>query len=139
MVWWMMMPLLFLLYINLKIFMYHLFIFFFIWKEFLLAFRIYIVYIRAVGKGGARGGGGRQPNHHFLDQIFFFHVKSENRKFLHVKNIMRLEFVYWTKHKWQKVDSFFWIRRFSSKLSYHQQPTTSLWDYVFNKNFCKNK
>ena len=54
---------------------------------------------------------------------FFFHVKSENIKILNVKN------------------SFFWICRFSSKLSYHsyEQPTMSLQDYVFNKNFCKNK
>ena len=41
--------------------------------------------------------------------IWDFHVKSENR----------LEFIYWTRHKWQKVDSFFWISYFSSKLSYH--------------------
>ena len=28
-------------------------------------------------------------------------------------------FIYWTGHKWQKVDSFFWICCFSCKLSCH--------------------
>ena len=72
--------------------------------------------IRAVGKGGQRG---RQPSpHHFLEQSFFSHVKSEHIKFLHVKN-MKLEFIYWTRVKWQKVDSSFSFCHFSSKLSYH--------------------
>ena len=52
----------------------------------------------------------------------FFHVKSENIKSLHVINIWDW-FIYSTRHKWQKVDSFFWICRFSSKLGYqsHQE------------------
>ena len=65
------------------------------------------------------------PPHHFLEQNLFFHVKLENIKFLNVKN--GLAFIYWTIHNWQKVDSFFWICRFSSKVSYHsyQQLTKS--------------
>ena len=57
---------------------------------------------------------------------FFFHVKSENIKILNVKN--RLKFISWTRNKWQILDSFFWICRFSSKLSYHsyEQPTMRL-------------
>ena len=52
---------------------------------------------------------------------FFFHVKSETNKFLQVRKvwIFLYRFIYWARLKWQKVDSFFWIYRFSSKLSYH--------------------
>ena len=59
--------------------------------------------------------------HHFLEQNFFLHVKSETIKFLQVRNIwvFLYRFIYWARLKWQKVDSFFWIYRFSSKLSYH--------------------
>ena len=46
-----------------------------------------------------------------------FHIRLENIKFLHVNNIW--DFIHGTRHKRQKVDSFFWNYRFSSKLSYH--------------------
>ena len=42
---------------------------------------------RVTGEGVGGGGGGALAPHPFLDQNFFFHVKSENIKFLHVKNI----------------------------------------------------
>ena len=41
--------------------------------------------IGAVGKGEA-GGGASEPQH-FLEQKFFFHVKSWNIKFLHANNM----------------------------------------------------
>ena len=43
---------------------------------------------------------------------FFFYVQIENKKFLLVNNIWH--FIYWIRHKWQKVDSSFLIYRFSS-------------------------
>ena len=39
-----------------------------------------------------------------VEHTTFFHVKLEKIKILNVKN--RLEFIFWTRHKWQKVDSF---------------------------------
>ena len=48
-----------------------------------------VQYFRAVEKGGA-GGVGREPLHHFLEQRFFFHVKSKNIEFL-------LNFCMWIK------------------------------------------
>ena len=81
-----------------------------------------IHYSRAIGKRGP--GGERQPPpplplpHHFLEQNFFSHIKSEQKIFA-CEEHMRLEFIYWTRHKWQKVDSFFSFCHFSSKLSYH--------------------
>ena len=49
--------------------------------------------------------------HHFPEQHFLFRVNEH----------LRLEFIYWIRHKWQKVDSFFWISRFSSKFSCQQR------------------
>ena len=59
------------------------------------------------GWGAEVGAGGRQASHHFLEQKFFSHVKSEDIKFVRVNNIWRLKFISWTRHKWQEVDSFF--------------------------------
>ena len=90
---------------------------------------LWSTFYRAVGEGGK---GGRKPPspppHHFLEQKIFFHVKSENIKSLHVINIW---FIYWTRHKWQKVDSFFWMCRFSSKLSYHSDYWQRLCKFLF--------
>ena len=60
-------------------------------------------------------GVGNPPT--FSGAKFFFHVNSENIEFLHVNKMW--DFIYWTRHKWQKVDSIFWICCFSSKLTYH--------------------
>ena len=76
---------------------------------------------RAVGKGGR---GRRQPPTISWSKIVFPR-KIGNHKIFTGEEYMRLESIYWTRHKWQKVGSFFWIWRFSSKLSY-QLPTTSL-------------
>ena len=49
----------------------------------------------------------------------FFPRKIGTHKIFTCEEHMRLEFIYWTGHKWQKVDSFFSFCHFSSKLSYH--------------------
>ena len=46
---------------------------------------------RAVEKGGT-GGGTSPPSHHFLQQKFFSHFKSENLKFLHVNSMWDFSF-----------------------------------------------
>ena len=51
------------------------------------------------------------------EQKYFFEIKSKKYIFLYVNNMWA--FIYWARHKWQKVDSSFWICRFSRKLSYH--------------------
>ena len=56
---------------------------------------------------------------HFLEQNIFFRRKIGKHKIFTCEEHMRLECIYWTRHKWQKIDSFFWICYFSSKLSYH--------------------
>ena len=42
---------------------------------------------------GGGGGGRRSLPHHFLEEIFFSHVKSENTIFLHVNNIETLVYL----------------------------------------------
>ena len=76
---------------------------------------IHKMFRRRSGLQGRRERGVPAP--HFQEQTFLFHVKSENINFLHANYMW--EFIYWTRHKWQKVDSFSWICRFISKLSYH--------------------
>ena len=49
----------------------------------------------------------------------FFPRKIRTRKIFTCEEHIRLKFTYWTRHKWQKVDSFFSFCHFSSKLSYH--------------------
>ena len=50
--------------------------------------------------------------------INFKFIISQDRR-IHVKLENTLEFIYWTRQKWQKVDSLFWICYFSIKFSYH--------------------
>ena len=95
---------------------------------------IHKMFRRRSGLQGRRERGVPAP--HFQEQTFLFHVKSENINFLHANYMW--EFIYWTRHKWQKVDSFSWICRFSSNLIYHsyqQRVCKSL----FFKNFGKNE
>ena len=66
--------------------------------------KVYYILNRAVEKGE-------------LPAKIFFHIKWENMKFFHVNNMW--DFICWTRHQWQKVDSFFWNYCFSSKMSYH--------------------
>ena len=49
-------------------------------------------------------------------------------KKLHVNNMW--DFNYWTRHECQKVDSFFWICCFSSKLSCHSHQQ-QVWQSLF--------
>ena len=58
------------------------------------------------------------PAPNFLEQ-FFFPRKIGTHKIFTCEEHMGLEFIYWTRHKWQKVDSFFSFYHFSCKLSYH--------------------
>ena len=83
--------------------------------------RMFVRWSRAAGKAGAVGRevGGASPLTISRSKIIFFQVKSENIKIFTCEKHMRLECIYWTSHKWQKVESFFWICYFSSKLSYH--------------------
>ena len=55
-------------------------------------------------------------HHYFLQHNFVFRRKIEKQNFYMWRTY---EFIYWTRHKWQKVDSFFWICCFSCKLTYH--------------------
>ena len=67
-----------------------------------------------------RGGhGGTRPPAPFLAAKFFFLRNIGTHKIFTCEEHMRLEFIYWTRHKWQKLDSFFSFCHFSSKLSYH--------------------
>ena len=72
------------------------------------------IYMQARRK---RWNGTGPPAHPPYPGGIFFLVKLENIKYLHVNNMW--DFIYWTRHKWQKVDSLFWIWWFSSKWSYH--------------------
>ena len=63
---------------------------------------IHKMFRRRSGLQGRRERGVPAP--HFQEQTFFFHVKSENIKCLHANYMW--EFIHWTRHKWQKVDSF---------------------------------
>ena len=51
-------------------------------------------------------------------KIFFPRNVRKRKNFACAKH-MRFEFNSQTRHKWQKVDSFFWICRFNSRLNYH--------------------
>ena len=62
----------------------------------------------AVGKGGPDGVGGGGARR-----------KIGKCKIFTCDEHLRLWFIYWARHKWQKVDSFYWICHFSPKLSYH--------------------
>ena len=75
-------------------------------------------YIDVINKGRTERGGGATAPHYFLQQSFFPR-KIGTHKIFACEEHMRLEFIYWTRHKWQKVDSFFSFCHFSSKLSYH--------------------
>ena len=70
-------------------------------KKFDVSSYLIICYTRAVGKREGEGGNRKRQNFYMW------------------RTYTRLEFIYWTRHKWQKVDSFFWLCHFSSKLSYH--------------------
>ena len=59
------------------------------------------------------------PHQPFSGAKFFSPRKTVTHIIFTCKEHMRLEFIYWTKHKWQKADSLFWFCHFSSKLSYH--------------------
>ena len=75
----------------------------------------YLLLCRAVEKKGEAGGGG-----HFVEEKKFSLVKSENIKFLLVKNMWDFSLFCWTRHKLQKGASFFWICCcLSSKITYH--------------------
>ena len=67
----------------------------------------------------------------------FFPRKIGNHKIFTGEEYMRLEFIYWARHKWQKVDSFFWICRFSSKLSYHSYQQRVCKSMFLTKTFVK--
>ena len=52
-------------------------------------------------------------------RILFFSGEIRNQKIFTCKQHVRLYFIYWTRQKWQKVNSFFWLYCFNSQLSYH--------------------
>ena len=58
------------------------------------------------------------PHPHYFLERNFFPRKNGNDKVFTGEEYMRLEFIYWARHRWQKVDSFFWICRLSNELSY---------------------
>ena len=104
---------------------------------------------RAVEKGKSRGSASHPPPRHppyplpFPGAKNILYIKSKNIKFLHVNNIWDLFiwdlFIYWTRHKWQKVDSFFWICYFSSKLSYHSYQQRVCKFLFLTETFVKTK
>ena len=63
-----------------------------------------------------KGGGGQRAPASFPPPPTVSRSKSFFPR-LHANNMW--DFIYWTRHKWQKVDSFFWICCFSIKLSYN--------------------
>ena len=71
-----------------------------------------------LGRREVGGQGGSNPPPFSWSKIVF-PLKIGNHKIFTGEEYKRLEFIYWARHKWPKVDSFFWICRFSSKLSYH--------------------
>ena len=66
-----------------------------------------------------RGRGTLPPLPLFPGAKIFFPPKIGNHKIFTNEELMRLEFIYWERHKWQKVDSFFWICHFSNEFSYY--------------------
>ena len=84
--------------------------------------RMFVRWSRAAEKAeaGRERGRGSQPPHHFQQQNNFFPSKIGKHKIFTCEKHMRLERIYWTSLKWQKVERFFWICYFSSKLSYHR-------------------
>ena len=109
--------------------------------------------IRAVEKGSHEGAGGGvelelcppppppEPELYppspppFPGAKVFFPRKIGKHKTFTCEKHVRLQLIHWARHKWQKVDIFFYICRFSNH-SHHQIVCKFLF---FMRNFVKTK
>ena len=90
---------------------------------------------RESGRGGGWAGGAIPPP--FSGANIFFPCKIEKHKIFISEEHLKLEFIYWTRRKWQKLDIFFWICHFSSKLIYHSYQQQVCKILFFIKTFVK--
>ena len=88
-------------------------------KQFVFCKQIHVRAVIVFVNQGRRESAGQPPPIISWRKICFFPRKIGKHKTFTCEEHIRLECIYWTRHKWQKVDSFFWICYFRSKLIYH--------------------